>query len=139
VMSHPSETHLLPLMRDYGQRVHMSSATPYLLQTPTWRPMKDYVELALEGRFDEAKTIADRLGRLRESLERWVNGPWDRHQVIGIAAIKAWSEFLGMAAGPARTPLLQMSSEDKQAMRADLEQAGLFDHYDAPAKQRAVA
>jgi len=140
VMSHPSETHLLGLMRDHGQRVHMSSATPYLLQTATWRPMRDYVELALEGRFDEAGKAAAELEPLRQCVEKWVNGPWDKNAIIGIAAIKAWSEMLGMAAGPVRTPLLDMTSDEKQAMRADLEQAGFLKHYaGAPAKQRAAA
>ncbi len=141
VMSHPSETHLLPLMRDYGQRVHMSSATPYLFQTAASRPMRDYVELALGGSFDEAKAIADGMAPMRAALERWVNGPWDTQQIIGIAAIKAWSEMLGMAGGPVRTPLLDMAAEDKEAMRADLEKAGLFRHEKgarAP-RQRAAA
>ena len=140
VMSHPSETHLLGLMRDYGQRVHMSSATPYLYQTATWRPMRDYVELALAGKFDEAQNVAGALDPLREANERWVNGPWDKNAIIGIAAIKAWSEMLGMAAGPVRAPLLDMTAEEKQAMRADLEQAGLFGHYaGAAAKERVAA
>lgn len=140
VMSHPSETHLLGLMRDYGQRVHMSSATPYLYQTATWRPMHDYVELALAGKFEAAQIVAGALDPLREANERWVNGPWDKNAIIGIAAIKAWSEMLGMAAGPVRAPLLDMTAEEKQAMRADLGQAGLFRHYaGAPANQRAAA
>jgi 4-hydroxy-tetrahydrodipicolinate synthase len=139
VMSHPSETHLLGLMRDHGQRVHMSSATPYLYQTATWRPMRDYVELALEGKFDEARIIADELEPVREAHERWVNGAWDKNQIIGIAQIKAWSEMLGMAAGPVRTPLVDMTAEEKQAMRAELEHAGLLRHYAGAVPQRAAA
>jgi 4-hydroxy-tetrahydrodipicolinate synthase len=33
VVSHPSEADCLKLMREHGQRVHMSSAAPFLLQT----------------------------------------------------------------------------------------------------------
>ena len=140
VMSHPSETHLLGLMRDHGQRVHMSSATPYLYQTATWRPMHDYVELALAGKFEDAQKIADELEPVRDVHERWVNGAWDRNQIIGIAQIKAWSGMLGMAAGPVRTPLIDMTAEEKHAMRLDLEQSGLFRHYAAAAaKERAAA
>jgi 4-hydroxy-tetrahydrodipicolinate synthase len=141
VMSHPSETHLLPLMRDHGQRVHMSSATPYLFQTAESRPMRDYVELALAGKFDEAKKIADAMEPMRVALERWVNGPWDTQQIIGIAAIKAWSEMLGMAGGPVRAPLIDMTADEKQAMRVDLEKAGLLkpEKAGAASKKRAAA
>lgn len=142
VMSHPSESHLLTLTRDHGQRVHMSSATPYLYQTATWRPMRDYTELALEGRFEEAQKLADQLKDIREVHEHWVNEPWDQHNIIGIAQIKAWSEMLGMAAGPVRTPLRQMSAQEKEALRADLDRVGLLKRYTAPSpagKQRAVA
>lgn len=140
VMSHPSETHLLMLMREYGQRVHMSSATPYLYQTASWRPMHDYVELALAGKFDEANKVSAELQPVREAHDRWVHASWDDRGIIGIAEIKAWSEMLGMAAGPVRTPLLQMSAEQKEALRVDLERAGLLArHKPAGSATRQVA
>ena len=57
VLSHPSETEYLTLMRDHGMRVHMSSAAPFLMQTASWKPMHEYSELGLAGRFDEAQKI----------------------------------------------------------------------------------
>ena len=38
----PNEGTWLENMRDHGQRVFMSSAAPYLYQTPDWQPMRDY-------------------------------------------------------------------------------------------------
>ena len=59
VMSSPSETDFLKMMRDHGQRVHQSSASPYLIQTAAWQPLREYADLALAGRFDEAAAISN--------------------------------------------------------------------------------
>ena len=45
----PHEETWLENMRDHGQRVYMSSAAPYLYQTPGWQPMREYTTLALGG------------------------------------------------------------------------------------------
>ena len=42
----PHEETWLENMRDHGQRVYMSSAAPYLYQTPGWQPMREYTRLA---------------------------------------------------------------------------------------------
>jgi len=126
VLSHPSETDYLTLMRDYGMRVHMSSAAPFLMQTASWKPMHEYSELGLAGRFDEAKKVRDSFSPLREIHEKWMREPWLKHQLIPIAYLKAWSEMLGMAAGPVRAPLLQITDEERATMRADLEGCGLL-------------
>ncbi|MGQ0750913.1 MAG: dihydrodipicolinate synthase family protein [Betaproteobacteria bacterium] len=126
VMSHPAESEWLTLMRDYGARVHMSSAAPFILQVPGWLPMRDYTELALHGKFSEAQTPWKLLEPLREVHERWMRDPWTRHKVIPIACLKAWSELLGLAAGPVRAPLLQITAEERQALKQDLERAGLL-------------
>ena len=45
----PNEGTWLENMRDHGQRVFMSSAAPYLYQTPQWQQMREYTTLALRG------------------------------------------------------------------------------------------
>jgi 4-hydroxy-tetrahydrodipicolinate synthase len=126
VMSSPSETDFLMMMREHGQRVHQSSASPYLLQNATWQPIREYAEPALSGRFDEAAAISKPLDPLREISHRWIMGRWAKTQILPIAAIKAWSAMLGMAAGPVRTPLLQLSDREQAAMRAEIEATGLL-------------
>ena len=126
VLSSPSETDFLMMMREHGQRVHQSSASPYLLQTADWQPIRDYAELALDGRFDEAAAVSKPLDPLREISHRWIMGRWAKTQILPIAAIKAWSEMLGMAAGPVRTPLLQLSEDEKATMRREIEATGLL-------------
>ena len=71
VMSSPSETDFLMMMRDHGQKVHQSSASPYLIQTAAWQPMRDYTELALAGpvrRSREGFGDAERGARGRQAL-----------------------------------------------------------------------
>jgi len=133
VMSQPSEADWLMLMRDHGQRVHMSSPTPYLFQTPAWRPMRDYTELGLRGQFDQAAAIAAQLKPLREVHDRWLRARWLQEKIIPIADLKAWSELLGMAGGPVRPPLLQMTDAERQGLRSDLERAGLLGRLPAAA------
>src|SRR5215210_1828829 len=91
VVSHPSETDCLRLMREHGQRVHMSSAAPFLIQTPGSTRMRDYVELALEGDFAQAARVSQELDPIRVVHEKWMREPWTAHQVIPIAQLKAWS------------------------------------------------
>jgi 4-hydroxy-tetrahydrodipicolinate synthase len=126
VLSHPSETEYLTLMRDHGMRVHMSSAAPFLMQTPTWRLVHEYSELGLAGKFDEAKKVRDSLEPVREVHERWMREPWLKHQLIPIAYLKAWTEMMGLAAGPVRAPLLQITDKERATLRADLERCGLL-------------
>jgi 4-hydroxy-tetrahydrodipicolinate synthase len=125
VVSHPSETDCFKLMRDHGQRVHMSSAAPFLIQTAGWTPMRNYVELALAGRFDEAAAISAALDPVREVHEKWMREPWLKHKVIPIAQLKAWSEYLGLAGGHVRAPLLPLSAAQRAELNADLDRIQL--------------
>lgn len=133
VVSHPSEADCLELMREHGQRVHMSSAAPFTLQTAAWRPMREYVELALAGRFEEAGRVSESIGDVRALAEKWLRDPWVRNKVIPIAQLKAWSEYLGLAGGHVRAPLLALSGGEREALRADLDRVGLKERRDAEA------
>jgi 4-hydroxy-tetrahydrodipicolinate synthase len=126
VISHPSERSLLALIRDYGQRVHMSSATPFLLQTAGDQRLREYTELALAGRYAEADAISRQLEPARAVQDWWLSRRWREDRVIPIAYLKAWNELMGLAAGPVRLPLRQVTAEEREALRADLERVGLL-------------
>lgn len=126
VMSEPSEGQWLKMMREYGQKVFQSSPAPYLMQTPGWRPMRDYTELGLQGNFAEAEKIAARMQPLREIHMKWIRSKWVNEKVIPIAYIKAWCEMMGMAGGPVRPGLPQITDSERQAMRRELEESGLL-------------
>jgi 4-hydroxy-tetrahydrodipicolinate synthase len=137
VMSHPSETEMLRLMREQGMRVHMSSAAPFLLQVPGSTPVRDYAALALAGDYAAAQAIRDHIEPLRAVHEKWVREPWHRHHLIAIAQIKAWCDLIGMVGGPVRPPLLAMTDVERAEMRADLERVGLLATADAAQRTRA--
>ena len=88
VMSEPTETLWLKMMREYGQRVFQSSPAPYLFQTPTSTPMHDYTELGLQGKFAEAEKIAAPMQPLREMAAKWTRSKWVNEKLVPIAISK---------------------------------------------------
>lgn len=133
VLSSPNEAEFLMMMRDHGQVVHNSSAVPYLVQNEAWQPMQDYAELGLQGRFDEAEAVSMTLQPARSIVKYWLDDRYAETGILPIAAIKAWSEMLGMAAGPVRTPLLQMSKQDRAMLHSQVGSAGLLARADRAA------
>ncbi len=119
----PHEETWLENMRDHGQRVYMSSAAPYLYQTPGWQPMRGYTAQALRGDFAGAQETAATLGPVRAAAGKWLAG---RHrQIDNIASIKAWAGLLGMSGGTARPPLPSLTARERDELAADLATAGL--------------
>ena len=70
----PHEETWLENMRDHGQRVYMSSAAPYLYQTPGWQPMREYTRLALGGDIAGAEKTAATLDPVRAVAGKWLQG-----------------------------------------------------------------
>ncbi len=121
----PSEREWLANIRDHGQRVFMSSAAPYLMQTRERQPMREYTELALRGDFDGASAIRAELQPVRDLTAKWTHGRWERERVHPVPAIKAWSGMLGMAGGAVRPPLVELSSSERAELAGDLRRVGL--------------
>jgi len=113
-------------MREHGQRVYMSSASPYLYQTASWQPMNDYTAHALAGDYATAEEIFRSLDPVRELAGKWTQGQWVRERVIPVGPIKAWSELLGMAGGQVRPPLSGLSAQQREALARDLASVGLI-------------
>ena len=119
----PREETWLENMHDHGQRAYMSSAAPYLYQTPGWQPMREYTGRALRGDFAGARQAAATLGPVRAVAGKWLEG---RHrQIDSIASIKAWAGLLGMSGGAVRPPLLSLTARELGELAADLNGAGL--------------
>src|SRR5215471_13271283 len=119
----PHEETWLENMRDHGQRVYMSSAAPYLYQTPGWQPMREYTTLALRGDTAKAEEVAATLGPVRAVARKWLQGR--PRQIDNIASIKAWAGLLGISGGPVRPPLLSHPLGELTELAADLATAGL--------------
>lgn len=113
-------------MRDNGQTVFMSSAVPYLYQTASSQPMREYTELALRGDYERAAEVAGTLEPLRALNSKWLHGQWLRDRKLPIAFVKAWAGLLGMAGGQPRVPLLGLTDAQQAELVADLTTAGLL-------------
>jgi 4-hydroxy-tetrahydrodipicolinate synthase len=111
-------------MRDHGQRVYMSSAAPYLYQTPGWQPMREYTTLALRGETAKAEEVAATLDPVRSVARRWLHG--QERQIDNIASIKAWAGLVGLSGGAVRPPLVSHTRAELDALAADLAAAGLL-------------
>src|SRR5215475_10376890 len=110
-------------MHDHGQRAYMSSAAPYLYQTPGWQPMREYTALALRGDFAGAQEIAATLDPVRALAGKWLSG--GRRPAGTIAPIKAWAGLVGLSGGAVRPPLLGLPPGELEELAADLAAVGL--------------
>lgn len=125
VICDPLEANLLDNILFYRDQVHMSSPAPYLFQTPGSTPIRDYYRAATAGREDEARRIWATLARARTVEQKWLNAPWSLG-FLPTAAIKAWSEMLGLSGGSPRLPIKPLTEAQKAELRRDLVWAGLF-------------
>jgi len=126
IVSHPDERNWYRLMVEFGIRVYMSSASPFLIQKPRHTPIKDYTALVLAGQVEEAARVAASLDPARAVFEKWLREPWPRRRLMPIAYLKAWSELLGMVGGPVRVPLPQITPTEREELRQDLVCVGLI-------------
>ena len=120
----PHEETWLENMRDHGQRVYMSSAAPYLYQTPAWQPMREYTTLALRGDIAKAEEVAATLGPVRAVAGKWL--PGRPRQIDNITSIKAWAGLAGLSGGAPRPPLVPPTRAELDELAADLATAGLL-------------
>ncbi len=120
----PHEETWLENMRDHGQRVYMSSAMPYLYQTPTWQPMREYTTLALRGEAAKAAEVAATLGPVRAVAGKWLRG--GPRQIDTISSIKAWAGLAGLSGGAPRPPLVPPTPAERDELAADLATTGLL-------------
>ena len=126
VLCDPLEANLLDNMIFYGDQVHMSSPAPYLFQTPGNTPIRDYYLAAIAGREEEARRIWATLARARIIEQKWIIAPWSLGY-LPKAAIKAWSEMLGLSGGNPRLPIKPFTQAQKNELRRDLIWAGLLE------------
>jgi 4-hydroxy-tetrahydrodipicolinate synthase len=127
IVSTSDEEAWLDNILELGWQVYLCSTPPYLLQTALDRRMREYTELALKGRTDEARQVCASLDPVRSALKR------TRPAGKAAAHQKYWQELLGQAGGAVRAPLLELTEAEKAATRAAFEACGL------KAKERTAA
>jgi 4-hydroxy-tetrahydrodipicolinate synthase len=126
LVSNPAERLWFSLMVEAGCRLYMSSAALFTLQKPGQTLMKDYTALVLQGKIDEAAIIARSLEPARKIFDKWLRDPWPTRRLMPIAYLKAWCDLLGLVGGAVRSPLQQVTGDEREALRQDLASVGLL-------------
>lgn len=119
IVSTASEEEWLDNILELGWQLYLCSSPPYLIQTKADRRMREYTDLALAGRAEEARRVRDSLDPVRAAL-RDTRPPEKPH-----AHQKYWQDLLGQAGGRVRPPLLELTEAEKEATRAAFETCGL--------------
>lgn len=118
-VSTASEEEWLDNIEELDWKLYLCSAPPYLLQTKNDKRMKEYTDLAFAGKFDEARKVRDSLDPVRQAIKS--TRPGGKPQ----AHSKYWQELLGQVGGPVRSPLLQLTEEEKERTKAAFDSCGL--------------
>lgn len=119
LVSTASEEEWLENIVELGWQLYLCSSPPYTMQTKVDRRMRDYTDLAFAGKVAEARAVSASLAPVRDAFRR--TKPAEKPH----AHQKYWQELLGQAGGRVRTPLLELSEEEKRATRQAFENCGL--------------
>ena len=118
----PYESHALGNLVRFGHRVLYADPEPYLYQVSGEHLISRYFEDHYRGQFGSMIERYARLEPLRLVYERWIQMQLMSGQPIN-AALKHWCRRLGLAAGPVRQPLRELTESQKAALDADLDAA----------------
>lgn len=124
VIADPHEECWLDTLLRHDLRVLYADPEPYLFQHAGARPIADYYDAYRRGDVAGAAAISRSLEPLRRIYDRWIIGRLDRGLAPN-AALKLWCARLGLAAGPVRPPLAPLAAADRQALEAELTEAGI--------------
>lgn len=113
VFSLPREEEALACLMYLKQQVQLGTSAVFCLQTQDWKPVKRYVELAYEGRYEDAFKIWAALGPLRDLWSSMHTVLWSANAEHPIVWAKAWCEVMGMKGGKVRGPGRNLEPEVK--------------------------
>jgi len=118
-VSNPDEPDWLENIIELGWKLYLCSTPPFLLQSKVDQRMNAYTQLAMAGKFEEARQVRDSLNPVRDAIKH--SKPKGKPQ----AHAKYWQELLGQHGGPVRRPLLQLTEAEREATRQAFAQCGL--------------
>ncbi len=119
LVSTASESEWLDNILELDWRLYLCSSPPYTLQSRVDRRMRQYTDLAFAGKAEEARAVRDSLEPVRKALRD------TRPPEKMFAHQKYWQELLGQVGGPVRSPLLELTEDEKRATREAFEACGL--------------
>jgi 4-hydroxy-tetrahydrodipicolinate synthase len=127
VVSDPHEHNLIAMTLQFKHTLMLGTTSVYLMQSPHYQPIREYYQLAIQGKEAEAAKKFYELKPLRDLWFGIYEGLWKKEVASHpLTFIKYWMELNGMAAGPVRPPMKQLTENEKTWFRAQLEATGWF-------------
>ena len=128
VVSDPHEHNLLTMTLQFKQQIMLGTTSVFLLQSPTCQPVREYQQLCFQGKDAEAAKKFYELKPLRDVWFSIYEGLWKKEIATHpLGFIKYWMELNGMAAGPLRPPMKQVTEDEKAWFRGKLKASGWFE------------
>jgi 4-hydroxy-tetrahydrodipicolinate synthase len=123
VLSLPREEEAMMCLMYWKQQVQLGTSAIFQLQTQDWKPVRRYVELAYQGRYDEAFEIWSALGELREMWSDKYEALFSGSPEHPIVWTKAWMDVMGMKGGRVRTPARNLDPAVKAEYQKNIKEA----------------
>ena len=103
------------------QQVMFANTSDWRFDVPGANNYVQWIDRACKGDLDEA-FYEKNVRRLKELSDTW----WTKIQTkyngaLPVSMVKHWGELMGMAAGPVRPPLFDLSPVEKSELREELE------------------
>jgi 4-hydroxy-tetrahydrodipicolinate synthase len=128
VVSDPLEEHLPLAITLLGQQVLLGTTSVFLMQSPAYQPVQEYVDLFTAGREAEAWALFHELRPLRVIWQSMYASLWDKSAAVHpIAMNKAWMDLMGMHGGPVRPPGADISAAERRDLEARIRHTGWLD------------
>jgi 4-hydroxy-tetrahydrodipicolinate synthase len=125
VVSDPHEHNLLVETLQFGQQLMLGTTSVFLMQSPHCQPVRDYWLQAREGHAAQAAKQFYELAPLRDVWTSIYQVLWSKDGAVHpLPYIKYWMELNGMAAGPVRPPMHNLTEAQKADFKARLEASG---------------
>ena len=115
VITDPCECNWLANLVEFDMDVLYADPEPYLFQNANWLPIQSYYNAFLAKDVDAATRISESLRSIRALYDRMIMQPLRAGQ-SPVPALKAWCEYLGLAAGPPRLPLVPLEPDARNEL-----------------------
>ena len=103
-----------------NQQVMFANTSDWRFDVPGANNYVRWIDRATRGELDEAFYDAH-LRRLNELSDAWWTRTVDKYNgALPVSLVKYWGELMGLAAGPPRLPLLELTAEEKARLRQEL-------------------
>ena len=105
----------------FQQQVMFSNTSDWRFDLPGANYYVQFINQATKGHFDEA--FYDRhIRRLNELSDTWWTRTMDKYNgALPVSMVKHWAQLMGLAAGPPRLPLIDLTPQEKSQLREELE------------------